>query len=773
MRVAAAVLSVVLVVCSGVAAAQEDGGMADGGVADGGVADGGAPADPAADGGAPADAAADGGAPELAVAPAPAPMAQLVGRVLTRGSITPVPGATVSAASGPATTTDPAGRFTLDLPAGDVDLAIAEPNHQILRVHEQLRPGEGLTVEYLLLPAQRRRFESTVRGATARHEGQRFSLAGEELHTVPGTLGDPFRAIALLPGVTQPVTLLPLYVVRGASPGMNGFFIDGMRVPQLFHLLVGGGVVNGRLVDHLDFYPSAYDASFGRFAGGIVDATTRPARRDGQHGEAQLRLYDVTAVAELALPHGVGVTASGSYGWPGLLIRLFSPGTDVQYADYQLRVDWKAFTLQLLGSYDSLSFSSDDSNSSGGNSTVLTYHRLQLRYHDHKGRLAWEAALVGGTDQMRIFGGNGVDKLSLSWRANLSARFARWQLQVGVDGELSRFRGERFPGAATDLGELTGDRNGVVAGAWAVATVDWIPHLFSMTLSARGDVYDAGSVTLVGIEPRLNLRAQLGRRVALHAGGGVYHQPPSFPVPLPGIDTFALQLGLQTAYHAALGAEATLPQSFTLSLTGYYQRFANIGDATLDQNHLTSCAPPPPEALRGVSATIMRQVDGQAYGAELLLRRHRGRVTGWIAYTVGRSERFLPCGARPSDFDQTHALNVVVQARLSWQLMLGGRLYVVSGLPGTRLDPERLADTPRNNWRLPTYVQLDLRLDREWLWKRWSLDLFVEVLNLTYSESAFGVEYPYDDKLMRPLYEAPRAMGFRWVLPTIGARGRF
>src|SRR5262249_26312800 len=144
-----------------------------------------------------------------------------------------------------------------------------------LKVREKVVPGEGRNVEYRLLPDGR--YQSRVLGS-ARHEGERFQLQGEELRRLPGTLGDPFRAVGLLPGVSTPVPLLPVYVVRGDSPGNNGFFLDGMRVPQLFHVLVGGGVVNGRLIDRVDFYPGSYDASFGHYAGGILDAETKAAR---------------------------------------------------------------------------------------------------------------------------------------------------------------------------------------------------------------------------------------------------------------------------------------------------------------------------------------------------------------------------------------------------------------------------------------------------------------------------------------------------------------
>jgi hypothetical protein len=79
--------------------------------------------------------------------------------------------------------------------------------------------------------------------------------------------------------------------------------------------------------------------------------------------------------------------------------------------------------------------------------------------------------------------------------------------------------------------------------------------------------------------------------------------------------------------------------------------------------------------------------------------------------------------------------------------------------------------TPRNNDRLPTYVQLDLRLDREWLFEAWALSAFLEVVNATYSESTFGVSYASN---AGPLgYSQPTPIGFRWVLPSVGLRGRF
>jgi hypothetical protein len=154
-----------------------------------------------------------------------------------------------------------------------------------------------------------------------------------------------------------------------------------------------------------------------------------------------------------------------------------------------------------------------------------------------------------------------------------------------------------------------------------------------------------------------------------------------------------------------------------------------------------------------------------------MLRRHSGRVTGWVAYTLGRTERAFTCGLRPADYDQPHVLNVVVQARLPWRLMVGGRFFYSTGRPVTELLPPDGSGTLRNNTRLPDTLQLDLRIDREWLFRRWALDLFLEVVNTTYGQAVFGLTYPREGSITR--YDQPMLNGFRWILPSIGARGRF
>lgn len=720
---------------------------------------------------------------------------RLHGTVYRRGSIVRIQGAEVWAELGGAkhrVGTDARGEFELALPPEaftqrvSIIVHIKEPLYETLHQETVVQPGtqpEIIQAEYVMrpLPAYRQPFSTVVRG-NAPNEGEHISLRGEELHTLPGTLGDPFRVIGLLPGVTTPIPLLPVFVVRGASPGMSGFFLDGMRVPELFHVLVGGGVIHARLVETLDFYPGAYDASFGRFAGGIIDARTRPARSDGYHGELELRLFDLGGLVELALPHEVRLTMSGHYGYPGPIVHAIDNRVGVSYWDYQLRLDWKGLTLQALGSFDEVNI--DAALLSGRLSTEapavqtfrLSFHRVQLRHAVHLGRMELETAAVGGIDQMTAFQGTGVNKLSLSLRAVAAWRWPALKLRLGIDTELSRFEGQDFDkdpmrARPDDLGELAGSRDGVVGSGFVVASVGPLAAV-TATLSARLDVYRASNVTLFGADPRMQLRAQLTDWLTLHAGFGFYQQPPTFPVALPGIDTFALRLGLQRAMHGAVGEELKLPASLTFSATGFYQRYYNSNDVVFDFAP-SRCTSPPPESLSGYIAQVMRQVDGMSYGVEVMLRRasQGNRVSGWIAYTLGRAERAFSCGLRPADYDQTHVVNAVLQVRLPWNLMAGARLYYSTGLPATQLIPPDGHSTLRNNMRLHDNVQLDLRLDREWVFRRFAIAAFIEVVNATYGQAVFGVTYPRKDNI--PRYDDPQPNGFPWILPSIGVRGRF
>lgn len=112
---------------------------------------------------------------------------------------------------------------------------------------------------------------------------------------------------------------------------------------------------------------------------------------------------------------------------------------------------------------------------------------------------------------------------------------------------------------------------------------------------------------------------------------------------------------------------------------------------------------------------------GRAYGSEFFLRKNRGRLTGWIGYTLARTERSFDDieGGRwyPAVYDRLHDLSVVANFELTDKLELGASFIYGSGRWFTpyqsfyfiegNISPEF---GPRNSAQLEDYHRFDLSL---------------------------------------------------------------
>ncbi|MBB6460837.1 TonB-dependent receptor [Flammeovirga kamogawensis] len=112
---------------------------------------------------------------------------------------------------------------------------------------------------------------------------------------------------------------------------------------------------------------------------------------------------------------------------------------------------------------------------------------------------------------------------------------------------------------------------------------------------------------------------------------------------------------------------------------------------------------------------------GQAYGLELYLKKNKGRFTGWISYTLARSEQKtegINLGEYyPTRFDQAHNLTVSTFYDINERWSLSGNFSFVTGTPSTFPTNQiqvqgygipHNVDGVRNNQRIPYYHRLDV-----------------------------------------------------------------
>ena len=120
--------------------------------------------------------------------------------------------------------------------------------------------------------------------------------------------------------------------------------------------------------------------------------------------------------------------------------------------------------------------------------------------------------------------------------------------------------------------------------------------------------------------------------------------------------------------------------------------------------------------------------EAKARGIELLFKKNEGKLTGWLAYTLSRSEQRTPgrtaqeVGINNGDwyftpFDKTHDLSLTTNYNLNKKWDLNANFIFQTGQPITYpeaqyqfLDFSIANFEPRNSSRLPNYHRLDLAI---------------------------------------------------------------
>jgi hypothetical protein len=725
---------------------------------------------------------------------APRP-AVVEGRILDRVTRAPVAGAEVSAEGLEATTlSDDGGRFRLSLPAGTVRLRIEAAVYQTLETTETVAPGAVLEVRYAITPVLTGGYETVVTAAPVREEVSRRTLERVEVTQTPGTMGDPFRVIEALPGVVPIVTGVPYYYVRGAPPADTGYFVDGVRVPALFHLALGPSVVHPTLVERVDFWTGGAPARYPSYVGGLVSATTSELPADRPHLDVDLRLVDVGAIASMPLQNGrTRASVSGRYSYTAALLSLLQEDVFIDYWDYQLRLEHRLgprteATVFAFGSFDRVgSIERDDRDRVVGRSTdfAQVFHRLDGRVDlrlDGGRRL--QIATGAGFEQTLIADGElDAKEVTIGPRAVFRTPLGP-DLALGVGADAAYARSSFEVPESTDSDGLEDAfvlpaRGLGTLGSWAELRARLMPGTV-VTTGARFAAFQANATTHAALDPRIAVRHRLTRGLTLTGNLGLYHQPPAFVIPIPGLGNLDFDRGLQRSIQAAHGIEWQLGWNLGVEAQVFFHRYENISDISFE----------------GDGEDEFPRMEGNAYGLELLVRRKLAdRLFGWVAYTLSRSERsggsyetadgcgpFAPPtrargGMVPSDADRTHVANAVASYELGRGFRVGARLHYRSGRPFTR--KRCWSDTggetvtgPRGAERMPDYLRLDLRIDKRWRYAGWDLDLYFEVMNVTFSREVLEMEQP---ELGDGTYGPPRVPRetVPIVIPTLGLRAVF
>ena len=728
------------------------------------------------------------------------PVVRLHGVVRAAGRRTRLPGAVVTIVSGDEAyeaTTDSQGRFVFyDLSSGIWSLRIDRTGYQLGSSEERIRATEVTEVSYYLRPSDEQDYDVTVEATPVRREVTRRALTANEISAVPGTLGDPVLVVENLPGVAR-TGIDGGLVVRGSSPQDSMIMIED--VPVLIETHFGGfrSVVAPQLVERVDFVPGNFSARYGGRTGGILDVQLKRLNPDQVHGELELSLLDVGLYLEAPITEDLSVAVAGRRSHVDAFLGAVVSDDDVRlvaaprYYDYQALVSWRPLAghdveLFLLGSDDRMELVFDDAASIDALATgtnvrnATSFQRLSLRHRYGSPVLQHSLLAAIGRDDIRqrLFGRFDFDasirqlivREEVEWRpvesVELIGGFDMQHRVLDFDITAPRPPKEGQPGDAFDAPSLNARGRGRVlsrAGGYVEAQLRPVAGL-TLIPGARVDRFF--QVDEWSWDPRLVARLKLGAEWTVRGGVGRVHQAPEIDETDPTYGNPDLEL--ISAMHYAVGATYAPGLFLSVDVSGFYKDLSSVVRPTDAVSEVDGASTP---------LIFDNGGRGRSFGLEILLRLRRWHgLEGWLSYTLSRAERTdsRAGDARLFDYDQTHVLTLVATYRLGQGWSTGLRWRYVSGRPVTpilggiwRADRDAFEAIPGaiNSQRLPAFHQLDLRVDRRWVFDTWQLTAFVSVSNAYDRRNVEDVGYNYD-------YTETDSVSGLPVLPIIGIKAQ-
>jgi TonB family protein len=700
------------------------------------------------------------------------------------------------------TTTDDEGHFEFEeVPLGKHPIIISGEGFATINTEENIEEGKHLEVKYTVTTkaqaaeSDESDLEILVVAPRIKKEILSTEIKVEEGRRVPGTQGDTLKVVQNLPGVARAAFGSGQLVVWGAAPQDTRVYVDGVRVPLLYH---GGGLrstINSDMVRAIDLAPGGYGAEYGHGLGGLVTVDTRAPRADGYHGYAAADVIDGSAMVEGPLGPKTRFAIAGRQSYLDRTLRL-ATSRDVgefipipTYYDAQLKLvqdlgDNESIELFVLTSRDKLvrTVTNPDPAQTKREEDFTRFTRVILHYRRQApdGSSIFVVPSVG-TDlhsNVETFGGSPTqiqsDGVAFGLRAGYRGKAASFLTVVsGLDVEgastsLERLGAVSLPPREGDVhvfGQLPPDQ--VNFDQWKTVLLSMAPYaqadlaLFDGKLHlipgirlepyvvagnritpVQGDQPPIGFAhETTTVEPRFALRYQATPALAVKAAFGIYHQAP-FADDLSSLFGNP-NLGVSEATHWLAGYTCRFSDTISLEMVGFYSATSEL---------VSRSASPTPL----IAQSLVQEGKGRAYGGQVLLRHELAAgFFGWASYSVIRSERkdHPDAAFRLFDFDQTHVATLVASYEIGAGFEVGARFRYSSGFPRTpvvgafylaRRDIYEPVFGRPNTIRIPSFLQLDARVAKRFTFEQVKAEVYLDVQNVTNRDNAEDIVYNFN-----------------------------
>ena len=673
------------------------------------------------------------------------------------------------------------GFYTLSLPAGERSLTwsyigYAEQTQTIdLRrdttINVRLEPGKMLQ-EAVVTARKEAGLHSTNTGA--------LEVPQNALESMPALFGekDVLKSLQYLPGVQGGSTGSSGVYVRGGGPDENLILLDDIPLYSVNHMFGIFSVFTPEAVKKVTLFKGSFPARYGGRLSSVIDVRTNDGNMKEFHG-----LVSVGMLSDRVHLEGPIVRDQTSFSVSGRVLhtflftpvlRAFNVPANYWFGDINGKITHRfsnddrliasvyhgrdRFLVHYDNSNDRpydpdvVSKEDTDANMDWGNTvgalrwnhafgsklfanTTLAYNHYEMdvdvRYNN-----TYKYKSNESQERMEVSYDSGINDVDLKIDFDYDP-VPEHLIKFGAEYVYHNFR----PQTATLKEKETAGKEtlidttmnmasgGTLIGHEASVYIEddfVIGQRLSFNPGVHISMFHTQGKTYASLQPRFSGRVDVGGGVSIKASyarmSQYVHLLASTDISLPTDLWVPITKDIkpETSDQFSLGTYWDAGGGWEFSLEGYYKDMHNVLEYKDGMSVLITSTGWEGKVAMG---------QGRAYGMELFIQKKTGNTTGWLGYTLAKSERRFPDGSInrgnwfPFKYDRRHDISLVVNHKFndridiagSWKFFTGG-VTTLTTREFTTLDINQNTHendyvTSRGNYRLPPSHTLNLGIN--------------------------------------------------------------
>ncbi len=726
------------------------------------------------------------------------------------------------------TATNPFGFYSLTLPEGETELVFSYLGYESRHSRFELTKDTLLNVrldsnnqlaEVVVLSDKREAgIESTAMGA---HE-----IPMTQIRHTPSILGeaDLLKTIQLMPGVQAGMEGFAGMYVRGGGPDQNLVMLDGIPVYNADHLLGVFSIFTPEAVKNTTLFKSSFPARYGGRLSSIVDVRTNDGDMHKYHGAFSIGLltdklhiegpiwkertsfsFSARAIPTLFFKNLIvdkDDTYSDKYNYyfydvNAKVNHKFSDRSRIFLSFYKGKDHYHYDSYYHGDNYDNSikNYSKDNSHLNWGNTiaygrwnyvfnsklfcnTTVSYNKYEMGLDGNME----DTYTVANKVQDRYYYSSKFNSGIRDWSARMDFDYTpmpQHHIKFGAEYIHHTFR----PGIATskiqdiDNGALQEDTVYNTSNSHAMRGQEIslyaednfnVNARLSLNAGVRTSLFHTQGKSYYSLQPRLSARYDLGQGYSAKASytcmAQYVHMLSSTPLSMPTDLWVPITKDISPMYanQFSIGGYYSGLPGWEFSVEGYYKQMKHI----LEYQDGVS--------FFGTSTNWEEKVEmgeGRSFGLELMAQKTLGKTTGWLAYTLSKTDHRFKSGTInqgrwfPYKYDRRHSISLNlshkfsdrIDAGASWIFNTGGCITIPEKATIIIRPDGSIEETGyisrRNNYRLPASHRLNLGVNFNKKTKHgmrtWNISIYNAYNamnpNIVYSKYKNGYNVYYDD----------------------------